>query len=151
MSAEKIDQKILSNFLQELPSGLPISKIAVINLPRNVNLSAFIPENIKDKSKIVELKEDSGPEIITDLSNSLKSANFVFLKFVGYLPKNVFDVLGSISQQGYFDIKQDSEKLPTRHVVSAESHVILVSERKFIESQWGNLNNLTTYVLDLEN
>jgi len=151
MSAEKIDKEILSNFLQELPDGLPISKVAVVNLPRSVNLSSFIPENIKSKSKIIETNEDLGPEIIDDLANGLKNNNFVFLRFVGYLPKQVFDILGSISQQGYFDVLQGGDRQLFRHTLSRDSHVILVSERKFIESQWGNLNNLTTYVLDLEN
>jgi len=150
MSAEKIDQQILYNFLQELPSGLPISKIAVINLPRSVNLSSFVPSNIKEKSIIIDSKENDSSEIVDSLSSGLKSGNFVFLRFIGYLPKVLFDILESISKQGYFDVLKEDGTSLRRHTVASDSHVILVSERKFVESQYGNLNNLTTYVLDLE-
>lgn len=149
MSSENIHKKIVENFISELPVKVPVSKLAVINLPRSANLQNFISEDQKADSVFIEYKAENPESATSDIIKNLESKKYIFIKFVGYLSPETFSFLESISKNGWADVNT-GENIE-RYNLPQDSHVILVSERKFIESQYGNLNNLTTYILDLEN
>ena len=153
MSSENINNLLVQDFLNDLTSTTSGVKIAVLNIRRNVNTQSLLDEETRQRSVFIQIDNDKigTEELKAKLAEEFASKDFVFLNFSGYLSTEIFVLLEGIHKNGWIDINKNGKDVPDRVGSSRAVNLILVSERKFVESQHGNLNNLTTHVLDLEN
>lgn len=151
MTAENINNDLIANFLDNLPSSVPSSRIAVMNIQRGLPIKSLLYETHQAESGFINTEAKDPSEIKDELVRNIASKKYVFIHFVGYLSPEIYLILEEINKNGWIDIKKAGDGVPDRTLLPEDSHIILVSERKFIEGQYGNLNNLTTYILDLEN
>jgi hypothetical protein len=146
-----VKSQILSDFLINLPRTVPSSRISVLNIPRFSKIENLLTEEIKNESALIDADNVETEEIIEMLDESIKDKKFIFLNFFKRISPLIYSQLETLAEIGtvYLYDRKENEWVDTR--LPEGSHIILTSERKFIEGQYQNLNELTSYVLDLEN
>lgn len=142
---------VVSNFLENLPNSFPGSRVCILNLTSSQSIDKLLSPDVYGRSEFIKIQDQSEvQETLLKIANSLKEKKYIFINFRVVIPQEIYLQLLNLSERGLVDFYDDKSGKRVTEVLDDESHIILVSERKFIETQHGNLNNLSTQILDLE-
>lgn len=147
---ENIQKIFINDFINNLPDSFPGARVCVLNVNRNENLKDIIEDDIVGDSVFIKVDGSDTEKVLVDLAAAVKNNRYIFVSFTQGLDQKLFSQLELLSNHGWIDFQSSDDGLLVKETLKENAHVFLVSERKFIETQYGNLNNLTTQILNLE-
>ena len=115
------------------------------------DLLNLLPEDIKSQTATlkVPLSSENPNEFVELLASLVEHRKYLLIEIANAVSDGDYVVLDRLSKDGVVDMSESVAGDSIEKKMSQDSLVILVGERSVLESQHGNLVNLSSYILEL--